>query len=85
MNEVEFYNDVLAIIDSYVEKIGSDHRGIYEDQNCLVTDEVVALVKNHVALDLHDVSSCDISIHNAAIKFSGKCGKCGSEQEITEL
>ena len=50
MTEVELYNDILSIIDSYVEKIGSDHRGIDEDKNCLVTDEVVALVRNHIVL-----------------------------------
>lgn len=51
MTEVELYNNILSIIDSYVTKIGSDYRGIDEDQNCLVTDEVVALVKNHIVLD----------------------------------
>lgn len=43
-------------------------------------DEVILLtVKN---LSIPDVSNCDPYIHNTAIQFGGKCGKCGRSEKI---
>ena len=33
-------------------------------------------------LVLHNVSKCDPYIHNVAIQFGGKCGKCGTSKRI---
>lgn len=33
-------------------------------------------------LGIPDVSNCDTYIHNTAVQFGGKCGKCGRSEKI---
>ena len=50
-------------------------------------DKITALLeKYHQAklklLGIPDVSNCDPYIHNTAVQFGGKCGKCGRTERI---
>ena len=74
---------IVRLLLKYTETLSHEGRliqiipnGYIED----IADEIEALVnKNSV---IHDVIDCDPVIHNAAIAWGHKCGKCGSSKEI---
>ena len=75
MNQDQKIIEILHDFETF--KLSEKEQGVYAH-----TISYKPYLERIKALLIHDVINCDPVLHNAAVKFSYKCGKCGRSEII---